>query len=233
MGHPNRKRITLTALAAGVTTWTLAACGGVSEERVGALESQVSKLSEAQSGAGIGELEARLDTFEKTTQEALAALSAGGTAGSAGGSASPGGPEGGAAAPSSSAGGSAGAIWSDVAVILGAGSEGVTVEEDTYTVDPVWLRRQVQALAMGGKGPKFGPGKKGGVALKGVKPKTLFASLGFKNNDAIVGVGETEITSTEDLVEALKKLPASDPVVVKIQRKKGVIEHTYVLAQGS
>jgi hypothetical protein len=201
-----------------------AACGGVSEERVGALESQLSQMKtddtakldaltervaavETSMNESVGKLEDSLGAVKLEVKNLGAASAA---------------PAPKAAAP---AGGGSG-VWYSVDALFGVKQPGVTVDGDTYLVKRGWLAAEVEMLAASGKAPKLAASKKG-VVVKGVKPKTLPALLGLANLDVITAIGGTTVDDPTDIATALREADGS--VAVRLQRKAEELVLTYKL----
>lgn len=211
---------------------TAVACGGVSEERVASLEANLAALKQASASDSGVNLKGRVDAVETSTaasiqkmeeimeilQREVTALSAASGGGEAGA-------EGTHAGQQSSGDGDS--VWLAVGDILGVAAEGISVDDDSYSVNRAWLIYQARKQASG-KVPRFVAGKKGGVTVRGVKAKTLLGRLGVANNDTIVAVGETETNTPQELFDALKA--AGGAVQVKVMRKKQerVLQYTVV-----
>lgn len=200
-------------------------CGGASEQRVKALEAEVQKMKEATAAVDSGSqseatqekiatIESATDARLKKMEEMLEVLQREVTR------VANAGPEG--AKPASPD------PWHDVDAVLGVEAAPVNAEDNTYTVNRVWLLRQVRALALGSKTPTFSQGKKGGVSVKGFRPKEMLGLLGLKNNDLIRAIGDSEVNSPAEISAALRA--ADSPLQVKIQRKKKDVTLEYVLA---
>lgn len=203
-----------------------AACGGVSEERVAALEAQLTALREQQPQAKTDELA----TFKQEVEKAVVELRAGQqkleeTLEVIGREAS---------AAASRAGGStqpppAADVWHVVDSALGLGAaEQIELEDGVFRVRRGWLVEELKLAAAAGKLPKAVADKKaGGVALRGIKPKSLFDQLGLKNNDVVLSVGDKPTPSPAELAAALKQ--AASPMSVTLKRKNAEVVQTYTL----
>jgi type II secretory pathway component PulC len=197
----------------------LVACGGVSEERVNALEAQIKQLQGAVSETGesdprIATLDQRITEVGKTSstsiesmqkvlevlQDEVAKMSS-------------------TAEPTDEADAAA-----DANTIFGAESVPVVANGDTFEIDKRWLIRELRALAVTGKGPKFSAGKKG-VVIRGFKPKSLFDKLGIKNGDAIITVNGAAVTSAAELATAIQK--RANPTTVELERKRKPLNVTF------
>ncbi|MEE8409684.1 MAG: PDZ domain-containing protein [Myxococcota bacterium] len=211
------------AVAAAVAT--LLGCGGASEQRVAAIEAQLREMKEASApgdiGAQITKLREQVATVEKSStdrtkkiEEMLDVLQR--EVSRMANEPEP--RRAGAQAP-----------WAEVDAVLGIVEEGVTeTAENQYTVKRDWLVRSIRAMALSGKRPKLAEGKNGGVSIRGVKPNTLPAKLGFKNNDVIRAIGDREVNSVAEISVALHA--ASSQASVKIQRKKKDLTLQFTLA---
>lgn len=120
-------------------------------------------------------------------------------------------------------------VWYDVKKVVGLSGTGIKEEGDTYTINATYLEQELALLAQNAKGFKITAVKEGGLALKGIKPKTILALLGLRPNDVIMAIGDKPIASTEELFKALQE--AKSPMTVKIQRKKQEIVKTYKLEE--
>ena len=211
------------ALAALLTL--LPSCGGVSEQRVKALEAQIQQIKEASAqgdvGAQLVAVQEKVSAIEKENserskrmEEMLEVLQreVSRVANEPETEKTPVGLD----------------PWHDVDALLGVDGDGVKADGDKYTVESRWLVREIRALVLAGKGPTFEEGKKGGVTVKGVKPKAFLGQLGLKNNDVILAIGEREVGSPAELSVALRA--AKSPVKVKLQRKKKELLYEYTLA---
>ncbi|MFC1609625.1 PDZ domain-containing protein [Myxococcota bacterium] len=196
-------------------------CGAVSEERFNALEAQVKQMQGAVAETGesdpkIASLEQRVAGFEQTTtetvkkiEEMLELLQREMSA---------------AANPHTDGNDD----WAYADAVLGIEEQGVKGDGDKYEVKKGYLARQVRAVAASGKGPKFVANKKGGMSIRGIKPKSIFDTLGLKNGDLITHVNGTAVATVADLSAALRQ--GQNPTVVKLQRKKKEITLTYTVA---
>lgn len=203
----------------------LLSCGGVSEQRIGALEAQINKMKEASAQGNVGPqipgLQEQIAAVEKSTsgragkmEEMLEVLQRE------------------VSRLSSEPDTKTGAVpvpWGDIDAILGVADSGVSeTGKNQFTVKREWLFRAVLAMALSGKGPKLAEGKKGGVSVKGVKPSSLPGKLGLKNNDVIRSIGGREVNSPAEISVALRA--ASSPAEIEIQRKKKDLTLKYTLA---
>jgi C-terminal processing protease CtpA/Prc len=212
------------AIPAALLTFSFA-CGGASEERVNALEAQIQQMKAATASGDVGPqivatqekvaaVESSTESRFKKMEQMLEVLQREVTR---------------VANPTSERAKSTGADpWNDVDAVLGAEGDPVAADGDTYTVKRAWLLREVHALALAGKGPTFTEGKKGGVSVKGVKPREMLGRLGLKNNDVIRAIGDSEVNSPAEAAVALRA--SKSPVQVKVQRKKKELTLEYVLA---
>jgi S1-C subfamily serine protease len=112
--------------------------------------------------------------------------------------------------------------------VFGVAAEGVKADGDKYTVSRAWLAHELNVLAMKGKAPKLASAKEG-VALRGVRPKSLGATLGLKNGDVITAVADKPVKSAEDIIKALRQVDG-DNVSVKVMRRKKEAVLSYTLS---
>ena len=218
MRHDYRPLTSL--LAAALAT----GCGGVSEQRVSALEAQVIELQTANGQANEGDqvagfqakvaiLETRLSQLEQM-QDVVEALQKEAAMTK---SPSPAEPE-----PSPD-----GEVWYAVDTLLGMKVATVATEGDAYTISGKWLKQQLAQASASGKGLKLSTAKKGGIAVKGIKPTSLLGQLGLKNRDVIVAIGDKQIASVEELAAALRSL--AGPATVRVMRGKKELTYQYSL----
>ncbi len=213
-----------TGVAFG-TVLTLVGCGGVSEERVGALEAQLKKLETQMTTPPAAntatDMTGRIDALEKSVGERFSkmedimdVLQRGVSQVAAPAAAQP------VAALALDVG-------PDIDALVGIEIKGIDVSGDSYAVKRDWLMRELHAAALAGKGPKLSPAKPAGLAVKNVKPKSLIDQLGIKNGDLLLQVNDTTTNSVEELTAVLKKLGAT--TTVKLSRKKKDVTLTYTL----
>jgi C-terminal processing protease CtpA/Prc len=203
-------------------------CGGVSEERFNAMEAQVKQMQSAVSATGeadpkIAALEQRLTGFESTTADSIKKLEemveflqreVSKVASDAKASGS---------TPAASD------VWVDVDQLLGIEVEGIQADGENYQVKKDWLVSKLRAMTAGGRGPKLVEARKGGVSIKGIKPKSLADQLGLKNNDIVTAVNDTAVSSVAELSAALHI--GKTPTTVKLQRRKKEVTLTYTLSE--
>ncbi|MBN1961006.1 MAG: hypothetical protein JW841_08665 [Deltaproteobacteria bacterium] len=206
----------------------LLSCSGVSEERVAALEEQLAALKQQQSTNADGSTQVREDvtkqissvqesqknleaTLETISRE-LAKVVAQKNEPKA--KAKP--------APTTNS-------WALTALVLGLKPNGnVNVEGDNYSVNRQWLIEELRFALAKKQVPKLTFDRKNqGVALRGVKPKSLFTMLGAKNNDVIMAIGGQNTSSVQEIMDALKQ--TQSPVVIKIKRKGKELQQQYIL----
>lgn len=202
-----------------------AGCGGVSAERVAALEAQLKELQGRAGeggGASTAALQQKFDESNasseerfKRMEEMLEVLQRSVTAASAE-----------QQDPQASA---ADNEWEEIEVLFGIEGTPPKAEGDKYTVSRKWLLRQVKALAASGKGPKLSAAKDAGVTVKAIKPKSLPDLLGIKNNDVILAVAGNEVNTVDELYAAVRA--AKSPLDVKISRKKKEVTFNYTLSE--
>ena len=211
----------------------LTACGGASEQRVKTLEEQVTKLQQMTEGDDGAAIQERLGAIESGTIESLKKMEEKlqvmqqQVAAKAAAPESDGAAPAAAAAPAPAPSGPDTGLWAAVDAALGVEGEPVQANENTFTISRAWLRQEVEKLAIAGKGPKLSAGKKGGVSIKGVRPKTLADKLGLKNNDSILAVNGANVASVAEIATALRE--SSDTTTVKIMRRKEEQVLTYKL----
>ncbi len=212
----------MSRLVLWLSAVSLAACGGVSEERVSALEAQVTQMKTGPADAAkVDALAERVATLESSANDSMKKME--GVVEVVQGelarmSSAP------AAAPAAAA--HDGDVWLTVSSLFGIPESGVTSEGDTFTVKRAWLAHELQMLAASGRAPKLAGSKKG-VAIRGVKPKTLPALLGLENNDVITAIGDKAVVEPNEIVAALRA--ANGSAVIKLTRKKDELVLTYKL----
>lgn len=111
------------------------------------------------------------------------------------------------------------------AAAIGVAPAPVTVDEEGYRVDRHWLRRSLAELADTARGPTVSSNRNGGLRIKGIKPGTLLAELGFRNNDVVLSINEALVNTPEGLARELANAEA--PLIVVIQRRKEELKQTY------
>lgn len=75
------------------------------------------------------------------------------------------------------------------------------------------LLQQVRIL------PHFQNGKPDGLSLTKIKPNSIFAKMGLRNGDVIVGVDEQQIETVDDALDFYERLKSSDHVRLQIKRQ--------------
>ena len=193
-------------------SFTLIGCGGASANQVSALQSQVDALQTKLEQSQIVSTQEKMAAFEAATIESIRALEKKVAAMESPSTAQ-------ATTPAVQ-----GANVGTLEGILGL-VPGVTADGDSYRVPSAWLAVAAQNAAA--SPPKFIPAKKGGISIKGLKPKSHWMTLGLKNNDTIVAVGDNDISDVRSLANALKT--QSGAVVVKILRRNKEMTFTYTV----
>ncbi|MEZ4272424.1 MAG: PDZ domain-containing protein [Myxococcota bacterium] len=210
----------------GLSVIGCVACAGSSGTQVGALEAQVKELAENRAKSEdlsalqerVWALQAQTTESAKSYEERLAKVESQLKSGS-------------------KARGSQGAVaqtqsaqafrWELLGSVFGVDAVGIQEKDGGYVLRRPWLQHQLMLLALSGKGPKFSDNRRGGVQIRGIKRKGLADRLGLKNNDIILTIGERDVQTAAQIVEALRRLEAS--ATVKILRKKDEVVLQYAL----
>jgi len=67
--------------------------------------------------------------------------------------------------------------------------------------------------------PHFKDGKPDGLTVSGIRSTSIFAEMGLRNGDVIVGVDGTQIQSVDDALKLYENLQSSSDVKVQIKRR--------------
>jgi len=67
--------------------------------------------------------------------------------------------------------------------------------------------------------PHFKDGKPDGLTVSGIRSNSIFAEMGLRNGDVIVGVDGTQIQSVDDALKLYENLQSSSDVKVQIKRR--------------
>lgn len=193
-------RIHSAVLALGLAVLPVSRASAISDsERITALEQQIAVLQRE-----ISNFETRVQQSQKSAP---------------------------ASAPTviTATGGGAEALsWPLADSALGLDVTGVTTDGTTFVVNRAWLGSELTLLRLPGRAPTLAPTPTG-LAVRGVKPKTLAAKLGLQNADTIVSLDDKPVRTTADLSAALHGAKGSQ-TKVKLLRKKQTLELTYQLA---
>ena len=196
----------------------LIGCGGALEERISVLEEQILELQSDDKGYQVEDklsmLESATTSSIKDLEEEIAELKQNGPAEATEG----------AATHSESKHSNTTHLIDDV---LGTAPAGYTIDGDTVTIHRHWLIAEVRKLNESKKSPKF-VAKGGAVALKRVRPKSVAATLGFKNNDVIVAINGNPVNSKKSLKQALLSAPRKTAVTIRRGKKELVINYKVV-----
>ncbi len=200
------------------------ACGGASEERVSALEARVAQLSrggtESSSPADndrLTAIEQQLSVVQREVANSEQPHSDMPT------------PPAATAAPPTSRGVLLveAMTWANADALLGAEVGGVTAANDGYTVNRVWLAREVAAMQNPMLAPKLLP-TAGGVVIRVIKPKSAAAQLGLQNADVITAIDDHPVSKVADIASALHA-SRNGQAHVKLLRKKREVTLDYKL----
>jgi general secretion pathway protein C len=67
--------------------------------------------------------------------------------------------------------------------------------------------------------PHYKDGKSDGLTLSGIRSKSIFGEMGFRNGDVIVGVDGKDIESVDDALSLYENLQTAENVQVQIRRR--------------
>ncbi len=67
--------------------------------------------------------------------------------------------------------------------------------------------------------PHYKDGKSDGLTLSGIRSKSIFSEMGFRNGDVIVGVDGSDIESVDDALSLYENLQSAESVQVQIRRR--------------
>ncbi len=113
------------------------------------------------------------------------------------------------------------------AAAIGVAPPPVTQEGENFSIDRHWLRRNLAEMAAAAKRPSVSSNRNGGLRLKGVKPRSFLAELGFRNNDVVLSLNEALVNTPEGLARELANVES--PVVVVLQRRTEELRQVYRL----
>lgn len=95
-------------------------------------------------------------------------------------------------------------------------SEGVRLERsqmDDAVQNVNQLLQQVRIL------PHFQDGKPDGLSFTNIKANSIFAKMGLRNGDVILGVDDQQIKTVDDALDLYQRLKSSDHVRLQINRQ--------------
>jgi len=75
------------------------------------------------------------------------------------------------------------------------------------------LLRQVRIL------PHFENGKPDGLSFTNIKPNSIFAKMGLRNGDVVLGVDDQPIETVDDALELYQQLKSSNQIRLQIKRR--------------
>ena len=86
-----------------------------------------------------------------------------------------------------------------------------------------------QLIQQAGISPYVEGERPAGFTITKVEPDSIFAQMGLRNGDAIMGVNDEDITGPEQAGEFLQKLKEGSEVTIKVKKGKGVRRRTRVI----